>query len=254
MKEENNEEFGRTLFSQFMNLYIVPEIEKRKQNGKMELPLDLRAAQIIFFPDGRTPEVRINSEVTAIGKVKLKTGVSKKAGEPIFENEVEGLNQIYLTDKDDPDCGHATLVRIGDCWIIAFDFRYSKGFSQKHIERAREFCQSAELSFTKRLWSPFVDSLFSAAELAAKSVLLSLPDPKFRLRATHKSIQMKYNRFAYLGNVKPVYRDTLNKLSGLRDRARYLKASFHLDEGKAEEFLRVVKQMIEEASDRIATA
>lgn len=249
--DKHKKEFGQRLLQQFIDLYVAPEISRRQRAGELDKSFTLRAAQIIFFPDGKSPQVRINSEIRAIGKVKLKPGISKKVGEDIFEHEVEGLDQVNLTEEDDPDCGHATLVRIGNSWIISFDFRYNKAFSAKHIETARQFWASAESSLKQKNWAPFIDSLFSAAELAVKSVLLSFPDPKFRKKATHKLIQMRYNRFADLGNVQPRYRETFNKLSGLRDCARYLKGPIPISKEEARNLLSTVKEMIDDASRRV---
>lgn len=245
--DQNNEVFRR-VFQQLMDLFVTPEVMRRQETGELDKPLDLRAAQIIFFPDGRKPQVRINTEVRAIGKVKFKPGISKKPGEPIFEHELEGLEEINLTEEDDPNCGHATLIRIAGEWIIAFDFRYNKALSRKHIETARQYYESAEFSLKRRYWSPFIDNLFSAAELLAKSILLSMPGLKL---ATHKAIQMRYNRFADLGNVELVYRETFNKLSGQRDSARYLKGDVSISEEEARRLLDIVKNMIEDASHRV---
>jgi len=248
MEEYNQKkESNQRIFEQFMDLFVTPEVRRRQEIDELARPLDLRAAQIIFFPDGKEPQVRINSEVRAIGKAKLKPGISKKAGEPIFEHEVEGLEEINLTEGDDPNCGHATLIRIADRWIITFDFRYNKALSRKHIETAKEFHESAEFSFNQKNWVSFIDNLFSAAELTAKSILLSMPDRKFSQKARHRDIQTKYNRFADLGNVTPVYRETLNKLYGLRDRARYLKGDVTISEVEARNLLDIVEKMIEDA-------
>jgi len=246
-----NDEFGRRVFDQFMDLFVTPEVKRRFETGKSREPFSLRAAQVIFFPDGRRPQVRLNSEIRAIGKVKLKQGISKKAGEPTYEHEVEGLNEVNLTAEDDPDCGHATLVRIGDSWTIAFDFRYNKALSRKHIVAARQFLESAEFSLSKKNLSPFADNLFSAAELVAKSILLSMSDPRFRRKATHRAIQNRFNRFASLGNVKPVYRETFNRLSVMRDQARYLKGDVSISEDECRRLLDIVRSMMEEASHRV---
>ena len=249
MEERNqNNEFGHKVFEQFMGIFVTPEVKRRQETGELDKHLDLRAAQIIFFPDGRKPQLRINSEVKAIGKMKLKTGISKKAGEPIFEHELEGLEEINLTEEDDSDCGHATLLRIGGRWIIAFDFRYNKALSKCHIEAAEQFYKAAEFSLNKKNWLSFIDNLFSAAELLAKSILLSMPDPKFRKKTTHKAIQNRYNRFANLGNVEAVYSKTFNKLSSLRDRARYLKEDISISEEEARRLLVIIKNMMENAA------
>jgi hypothetical protein len=48
-----------------------------------------------------------------------------------------------------------------------------------------------------------------------------------------------------LGNVEQTHRDTLNKLSGLRDRARYLKGDISMSDDMANDFLGIVKDMLE---------
>jgi uncharacterized protein (UPF0332 family) len=234
-------------FQQLMDIFITPEVKRRQDAGELPKPLNLIAAQIMFYPDGRKSKVRINSEVRALGKVKLKPEISKKVGEPIYEHEIEGLGAINLPEEDDPDCGHATLLRIGNSWTMAFDFRYNKALSKKHIEAAQQFYDSAQFSFEQKNWSPFIDNLFSASELLAKAILLSIPDPKFRKKATHQAIQLRYNRFADLGNVKVEYKKTLNKLSGLRDKARYLKEDFSITEEQAKTYLDTIRNMIEDA-------
>ncbi len=248
---EKNSKVGSRVLEQFLNLFVTPEIKRRQEAGELEKPLDLRSAQIIFSPYDNKPQVRINSEVRGIGQFKLKPGVRKKKGETIFENEVDGLGIINLTEEDDPDCAHATLVKIGNTWAIAFDFRYNKGLSETHIEAARQFYESAEIALNKEHWAPFIDNLFSASELLARSILLSIPDPKFRNKASHKAIQMKYNRFSDLGNVKTEYCETFNKLSGLRDRARYLKGDVSITEAEGHELLDTIKNMIDDAKSRI---
>ena len=250
-KHGQDNEFGSKVFKQFMDLFVSPEVKRRRDTGELGKAFDLRAAQIIFFPDGRKPQVRINSEVRGIANMKFKPGVSKKAGELVFEHEVEGLEKITLTEEDDPDCAHATLVRIGDRWVIAFDFRYNKALSRKHIEASKQFFEAAKSSFYKRHWSPFIDNLFSAAELSVRAILLSMPEPKFRKKASHKAIQIKYNRFIDAGNPKAVYRETFNKLSGLRDPARYLKRDISITEEEARPLLETVRDMIEDAVRRV---
>jgi uncharacterized protein (UPF0332 family) len=250
---EFKEEASLRVFQQFMDIFIKPEIRRRQEKGQLPTTFELQAAQIVFFPDGRGTQVRLNSEVRAIAKAKLKPGITKKAGEPIYESEVEGLREINLFQEDDADCGHATLIRIADSWIIAFDFRYNKALSQKHMDTASEFYESAEFSFNRGNMRAFIDNLFSATELTARSVLLVLPDPKFRKNASHAFIQMRYNSFAKLGNVNSAYCKVFNKLSGLRDRARYLRDSFWISKTEARNLLDTVKKMMQDALRWIQT-
>ena len=183
--------------------------------------------------------------------MKLKSGISKNKGDPIYEHEIEGLDRFQLSDEEeDPDRGHVTLVKIADSWIITFDFRYNKALAKKLIDTAKQFYDSAEFSFRQKNSASCLDNLFSAAELAAKSVLLLIPDPKFRKKTGHGGIQFKYNRYANLGNVKPEFRKALNKLSGLRERARY-HGEILISEEEIRGLLKNVKEMIAEAINRI---
>lgn len=232
-----------------MDIFVTPEVVRRQENGKLPRPFDLRAAQIIFYPDGRKPEVRINSEVKAVGKMKLKPGVSKNYGDLVYTNELEGLENLTLTDEDDPDCGHATILRLGDTWLLAFDFIYNKALAKKHIETAKEFIEAAEFSFSHKHWSAFADNLFSAAELLAKAELLAgWSDPAFREKTTHTAVRSRYNRFAHLGNVDPLHAKTYNKLSELRYPARYLKNEFSLSENEAQALLESLRSMLQETN------
>jgi uncharacterized protein (UPF0332 family) len=243
----------QVLLKQLFDLFIIPEIENRKANGKLADAFILLGAQIIFYADGKKNEVRINSEVQAIADVKLKNGISKQKDENIRYDEIEDIKGIRLTDEDDPDCGHVTLVRMGNTWNIAFDFRYNKSLAKKHIDTADQFYEAAEFSLSKKNLASCLDNLFSAAELASKAVLLLMPDPKFRKKATHGMIQQRYNEYAKLGNVEPDYRDSFNKLSSLRARARYLQGEIPITEEEIRTLCENVKKMILDATERIQT-
>lgn len=243
----NNTE-AQNLLSDLMTLYVIPEIERRG----LPRNFNLHAAQIIFW-DTRPCQVRINDEIKAIAKVRLKSGVSKQKNDPIYENEVEGLNEITLSETEDPNCAHVTLVRIENTWTIVFDFRYNRGFAQKCIDAAKQFCETADFAREKRLWYSYLDNLFSAAELAAKAILMLMPGTGFARKSRHRSIQFRYNRFADLGNVREEFRRTLNQLSGLRDNARYLKGDLRLDEVDINKFSQIVKDMIQDTEKRIGT-
>lgn len=194
--------------------------------------------------------VRLNSEVVALGEVRLKEGITKKPGEPIYTNEVAGFDSIKLHGDEAQDCGHATLIRLGDTWSIAFDFRYNKSLSKRHLQTAQEFFDAAVVSCERKQWSAFADTLFSAAELTAKALLLSMPDPKFRKKASHGAVHSKFNRFASLGNVEQSQRQAFNSLSELRGRARYLKGELVLGEARAAALLKGVKDLITYVSSR----
>lgn len=227
----------------------MPEVVRRQEIGELPKPLDLRAAQIVFYPDGKNPTVRINSEVKAVAKMKLKAGIEKNFGDPVFSNELDGLEELTLSNKDSPDCGHVTLLKLNGTWMMAFDFIYNKALAKKTIETAKEFIEAAEFSFSRHHWSAFADNLFSAAELLAKATLLATwPDPKFREKTTHSAIHSRYNRFAHLGNINPTHADTFNKLSIMRYPARYSKEEFALSENEGQSLIQGIQSMLDETN------
>ena len=248
-----NTEFGQRVFSQFMELFVTPAVKERQSKGDLPKPFPLHAAQIIFFPDGSKPIVRVNEEVKAIGQVKLKDGILKAEGDALYANEIEGLEKIKLVEDEFPDCGHATLMKFNNTWTIAFDFRYNKDYSIKHLDTAAEFYESGHTAFEKGHWSAFVDNLFSACELAAKAILLSIQNKDFRDKATHKGIHSRFNRFASLGNVKEDHKDVFNRLHIIRGKARYLKGELALSNDEATQMLTAVKELIEYARSRATT-
>ena len=65
-------EFNRNVVQQFLDLFVTPEIQRRQREEGAERPFRLGRAQIIFFPDGRRPEVRLNDEVNIRVKARFR--------------------------------------------------------------------------------------------------------------------------------------------------------------------------------------
>jgi len=248
MDTENQTVANQRTFDDLMRVYITPEIERRQAAGTAPTPLPLHAAQVLLFPDQRKPAVRLNAEVKAIVGSKLKAGIVKQPGDPVYWHEFADIAEVRLTDQDDPDCAHITMLLVGDHWAISFDFRYGKAKSTKHVDVAREFYRSAEDALQRADWAAFVDTLFSAAELAARAWLLLLPDPSFYKKGTHREIQRRYQRDGAL-NVDAIFIEALNKLSGWRDRVRYLNGGLQVTEAQARSLLQTVSQMIVHAEE-----
>ncbi|MCP8309782.1 MAG: HEPN domain-containing protein [archaeon] len=244
-----SEEGSRNLFQKIMDIWILPEIERRKQNRVLPEGFELWAAQILFHLDWSANKIRLNDEVRAIAKCKLEKGICKKKDELIYRNEIESIKELILSDKDDPNAAHVTLVRLRNEWYIFLDFRYNRGRAKKCLTTAEEFYNAAKLAYGNDLLHPFIDNLFSATELLATAQLLIIPDRDYSKKQTHKSTQLKYSAFVNIGNYKVDYKNNLNKLSGLRSCARYLKESFQISRKDAEDYLTITEDMIKFTSD-----
>jgi HEPN domain-containing protein len=238
-------------FQQFMSLWILPEIERRREVGSLPLPFDLERAQVLFFVDGRPNVVRLNDEVRSTAYVKIKKGTSKSVGEPVFPHEIERIESLRLLDDEDPDCGHLTVLRLLNRWTIAFDFIYNKGQAQQHLGAAKEFLEAARHALNKKHWRVFIDNSFSAAELAAKAFLLTMPGPN-QPPKNHKWVHARYNIHSKLGNVEDEQVQTLNRLSRLRPTARYLRGILSFDREEAIRVICVVEEAIQFAEAKIA--
>ena len=238
-------------FQQFTSLFIEPEIKRRQSEGSVPTPFPLWAAQVLLFGDGRPARVRLNHQVPLEARVKLAQGKVPQLDEPLSLTDIDDIQSIkpILTD-DIADCGHFTALLFKSRWLITFDFRYNKRLAARHLEVAEQFLTTAKRELYRRRTplavAPFVDNLFSAAELAARAQLLGTPDPKFTRKGSHRAIQTRFNRWASLGNTQPEHRDVLNKLSGLRDRARYRLVPVTIQKTDARIMFKRVHQLLAE--------
>ena len=78
-----DEEIAKRIFQQVMDLWIEPEIKKRKSLNRLPENFNLKAAQIIFSLDRGWNKVRLNGEIKAKANMKLR--VAKNKGDPIYE-------------------------------------------------------------------------------------------------------------------------------------------------------------------------
>lgn len=62
-------------------------------------------------------------------------------------------------------------------------------------------------------------------------------------KPTHAWTQKRYNEFINTGNYKEEYKNIFNKLSGLRNSARYHKQPFKLNLDDAKDMLKVAEDL-----------
>lgn len=235
-----------------MDIYIRPEIARRQAHGQLPVPLALRAAQLICFADGRPNLVRLNEEVQAIAQVKLRGGVPRSKGETVYDDEIEGLDTVRLPESEDPDCGHATVLRFRDRWFVVFDFRYNLGKAAVVLNRAEEFFELAENARGRDAWASMIYVLAAAAESAARAELLLVPSPTFEKSKTHAAVLSRFNQWARLGNVAVEHKAALNRLMSLRPAAGHGLQRFSIDPAEADALLDAVRGMIARATLRLS--
>ncbi len=234
-----------SILQQMIDIWVRPEIARRRAAGALHDGFVLTAAQLICSADGAPNVVRLNGEVQALAFMRLKPGVTKKEGEDLFVHESDGIAEIKLPETEDPNCGHATLVRFGDGWHVSFDFRYNRGRAVALLSRARQFLVAATLASEAEAWSVLAYNLFTAMELAAKAELLVMADMDVLRSKKHGLIHARLNHSAKLGNVDLAHASTFNELAQFRQAAAYSFEPFELPPTQASALLASVTEFIE---------
>ena len=132
--------------------------------------------------------------------------------------------------------------------MIYFNSTYNKSILKEHIESSKEFYDSAKANLETNRLRPFFEDCYASTELAAKSILLSIPDKKILYGKNHLDRQEKFKEQAKLGNVPKEYSDCLNELKSIRSSARYLENSEYKKKD-TKNILPTIKKMIEFAKN-----
>lgn len=242
-----DEEITKRVFQQIKDLWIIPEIERRKNLNGLPNDFKLRSAQIIFSLDRGWNKVRLNEEVKAIARFKINRPIKK--GEAVYEDDIDDVAKIELTD-DDKNCAHITLLSFKNELVIWFDARYNKNRSKEHIDASKEFYESAKDNLEKSRLRPFFECAFASAELSAKATLLLLPDKSIRYGKNHKDRISRFENWTELGNAPKEHSNVLTRLSSLRPSARYL-CSTEFRKENPDKIVQTLKEMIEFAEKKI---
>ena len=125
-----------------------------------------------------------------------------------------------------------------------FDFRYNRTLCKAHVDRAKEFLATARFALDSGRLGALIDNLFSAAELAAKALLLDHPDPLLRRRPSHGYIHSRFNVAAKAGSVEVDQRNVFNELDSLRSKARYLRGELDLGAERASEMFTAISALV----------
>lgn len=208
-------------FKQVMDLWVLPEIERRRTLGLVDRDFVLTGAQVIMR-EGAPIEVRLNHEVVAVARMKLTTDV--RASDTVDLAHVQEVREILLTDAD-ADAAHLTVLHLDGGWTLAFDFRYNATRARRATEMAAQYLAVVDIALKEGRLRPAADLLFSSAELMARAELMLLPAesrPKGG-RFSHHYVSMVMNRRSKSGLKRDSKTNAalLNRLADLRIKARY---------------------------------
>ena len=100
--EPLSKEFNDNFFKNIAELYIDPEIKKRREANLLPADFVLLAVQVIMNHDAPN-EVRLNDEVHANVIGNFSRPVAD--GEKVSIDDLEDIVDVQLTDRD-PNAGH----------------------------------------------------------------------------------------------------------------------------------------------------
>lgn len=237
-------DFWDELIKNILRIWIVPELNRRQKAGELPDDFQFYAGQVVMEP-GAPLEVRLNEEVRGLFFVKedAKVGPGVEVAVADFATIASEVVNLELEDDDRPNAGHLTMIRNGPGWFVTFDLRYNAARIAEHLAAIDEFLNGAQADLSERRMRGFVNDLFVAAELMAKARLLVHPDERLLGSKKHSFTISAYNLFARQGNTDKRFASLLNRLSKLRNAARFPDGPFHLSEAEATEMLSTAQEM-----------
>ena len=220
----DNEGAARFL-NQCFEIWIKPEIERRKQKGIIPDDFVVLAAEIVISSASANHSVRLNEEMRSSMEVTaVDPAVEMGPGKIISSNQVK-VHKI-IPPADEIDDAHVILVRIGNVWVTTFDFTYNSGRVAECYKASTEFLASAKDCLELRRFRALIDNLFSSVELLSQCVLQMAPGTtKFSHYSIQQDINLRRKNRAVGGDLAPL----LNSLTAERIRARYKVGSYAPD-------------------------
>jgi uncharacterized protein (UPF0332 family) len=233
------------IFEQVMELWILPEVDRRQASGKLEKPIALRKAQVVFHADGRDREVRINDEARIVVTIRTARPRTINAGDELYDEDIAAIETetMSLPEEDDPNAGHISLLNFRGAWHIAGDFRFNRSLVERHLAVATEFLESARYALKEQKIHVFTDNLFSAAELGAKAYLLGLM--QVSTKTNHSAIHARFNRQAPSGGINEESRSAFNRLARARSAFRYLEGEANYNSDELASWIPAVEELLD---------
>lgn len=247
LKDVLPDEPGSRVLTQFLDIFVRPELERRHQEGLIQANYVVNFAQAVLYPDARQPVVRLNDEVIGQAIARLgpgSTGREYTAGAPIYVHELDAIERFELPD-DEADFGHITMIGLSGKIALFFDARRNRGRAKTLVDRSKQFFRIAEFAFQEQMTTPFVDNLFSAAELAVKGALWTGPlGFDFAERMRHGEIGSAFGKYVKWGNAHPRLLKTFNEVANSRPNFRYKSETKALRQAVRRRWIEDVRAMI----------
>jgi uncharacterized protein (UPF0332 family) len=242
-----DEKLTQRIIDQFLELWINPELGRRREAGSLDGLGPIYIAQVLFHDDKPSPEVLFNDE-TRVARVQADAIAIDPAATQKHPADAVVL-PVRLTDAD-PNAGHVTMVHTAHGWICSFDFTRNVGRSREIYFAAREFYSTAYAALESDHFRSVVENLFHAVELAARGLLM-LHNSQLVAASTHKAVKSAFNNWGRFGNVEKRYTQLLNILDSHRGACTYLKATPTVTRDLLESLVEQTRDLLDLLDERL---
>lgn len=240
--EAAHEEAGETMFDSMTEIWVTPEVERRRQAGTWGADDVVYRFQVQFLDEDEVI-VRVNDEVKGMLMVKATGPVEE--GQDVYMEDFSAISGYQLPDEH-AHHPHVTAVFHHETWFMAYQLGHRDQSRHEVLAAGREFLAAAAADLQERRLRPFFDNANSAVELLAKAELLSCA-PTIEIArgcGSHRTLSQAYNVWVgHLKNGDRRFSDALNRLAKLRRQGRYLTTELEADEDEANEILGVLQDM-----------
>lgn len=211
---EDERIFARNVIHEILCNYVYPHVLETFKGKNVPEDFHLYAAHLEMHPDESKNRVLINSETRLKILCRAKKGL--KYNDPVSDGDVQELLKIENSTSD-PNAATISLVQLHGRWYGKVDLVYNRGAVRGKLDRAIAFLHSAVTANEENNMPPLYESLWSACELLAESMLLlhrQLP-----IRSEHKAIFSALKQFEVLHNLN--FADSYLAIRQIRDSMRY---------------------------------
>ena len=237
----NQDMMAQALYDQAMELWVHPDILERHKRGEVELPVVLKAVQIVFGMDG-SYKIRLNGEVK--GKIIGKYKRAVKAGEEITYNDIEDLH-LAERDPGDNDFGHITLISQGnDRWNFSFSFVYGIKNVQSYLSLGREFLDGAKAALeTSHKVSLALGMTAGENLLKARLATSPLVELKTKKHGGLISLLGQFSQDPHKKQISPAYNEALKFFHKHFDGIRYTPSYPSVHKSTIQKNLRILERL-----------
>ena len=174
------------------------------------------SVRIELFGDDSKNTLTFNNDAKILGNFVLAKPKAFKKGDPVFQEDIEGINSIHIEDRD-PNSALMLFVSFRGEWYGVIDLIYNRENASGKHEAAQEYVETTMSNFKNSKFKPFYNDLWTAYELLAESILLL--HNQLKLRDSHKKISELLKGFCEIRNLP--YYDDYKRIESIRTSVRY---------------------------------